>query len=121
MCTCAERLAAELLKRGIPGPVLKSPIPSGSGDVELLGADAGLELVGFSFTETAGAAARLRLLEGKGSANDVEIADVQLSANESAREWWGDDGLPIPLGLFIDRTAGSTKGTIFWRRRVPVT
>jgi hypothetical protein len=115
-CPCQEQLARELLG-DLWGPVGKQQIASGNADAPVLGPDKDLHLVGFSLTEDAAAVARVRLMEGQGSANDLELFDVQLSAGESTRELFGASPIPIPAGLALDRVSGSTRGTIYWRRR----
>ena len=123
-CACQEQLARELLGE-LRGRIAKTQIVSGVGDVNILGPDRDLELVGWSLTENAAAVARARFMEGQGSDNDVELYDVQLSASESAREWFANGksgaGIPIPNGLFLDRVSGTTRGTVYWRRRLRLT
>lgn len=120
-CPCMTELAQRLLGAR-HGPITPYRLNATSADAQLIGPSAGLELVGFSLTETAGAAARLRILDGQGGSNDVELFDVALAANESSREWFAsgifDAGIPLDQGLFINRVSGSYKGTFFIRQRV---
>lgn len=81
----------------------------------------GLRLTGFSITETAGATANARLIAATaGAASDPDLFDVKLLANESAREWFGPEGIDISAGLFLQRVAGNTKITVF-TKLVPTT
>lgn len=120
-CECVDRLARELLAER-RGPILKARLASSNASVSgLLGPGDGLELVGFSLTEDAGAVARARLTEGTGGSNDAELFDVQLNANESTREWFATDprgaGIPIPGGLSVVLVSGTIRGTIYYRMR----
>lgn len=73
-------------------------------------------LVGFSATENAGAAATVLIYHGQ-DATGVLLFDVRLASGESARELaLPGNGIPIPNGIFIDRT-GTSRLTFFIEER----
>ncbi len=123
-CACCEAYAREKLSE-LRGPIIPVRLGSTGADAPLLGPEVGLELVGFSVTENAGAAARLGIRDGQGGANDIELFAVTLAAGESSREWFasGDEGAGIPIshGLFILHVSGTYGGTFFVRKpRAPM-
>ena len=67
----------------------------------------GLRYLGFSCKESGGAApATFRILRGDIATGTV-LDTVELSDNESAREWYGPEGFNSPEGISIDHIAGT--------------
>ena len=91
-------------------------IISGAGDVAAQGAQPGLRLLGYCINESAGtpAAARVSILNGA-AAGAPEVSDERLAASGQVFRWFGDSGIACPDGIFVDRTAGNTKLTIYYR------
>lgn len=73
----------------------------------------GLELIGFSITETNDADAKVNI--HKGTANtDPLLFSVTLAPSESAREYFAF-GIKSAGGIYIDRVSGATDVTLFTR------
>lgn len=65
---------------------------------------------GFSLRETAGAVATVRIHNGSAAGTPI-LDTVQLSALESAREWY-DEGIAARSGIYIDVVAGTVEGSV---------
>lgn len=87
-----------------------------AGDVDAaVAAATGLRLVGIAYRESAGtpAAATFHVVHGATGAGGDAIIPVELAANESGRDWFGDAGIAVPNGLSIDHVAGTFDVTLF--------
>jgi hypothetical protein len=91
-------------------------VASGAGNLQGVAAAANLRLLGYSITENGATAAdaRMSIRHGTGT-GDPEFFDVMLSPGESLREWFGPDGIAMASGIYINRTSGTTKVTLFWK------
>ena len=71
-------------------------------------------LMGFALRESAGtaAAAGAVLRDGTSASADM-IAPVNLAADESAREWYGPQGIPFNTGVYLDMQAGELEGVLY--------
>lgn len=80
-------------------------------------AAAGLRLIGFACKESAvtAAAATFNIVHGATAAGGTLVVPVELSANESTREWFGPDGIGVPNGLSIDWVAGQVDIVLFYK------
>ncbi len=65
-----------------------------------------LRLFGYSFRESAGAAAQFRIRNGT-SAAGVIVRNIVLAANQEIHEWFGPNGIACPGGISIERVAGA--------------
>lgn len=73
----------------------------------------GLRLIGFAARESAGTPAAATFILRHGAADsDPVLAPVELSADESTREWWWP-GLDATDGIFIEVVAGTIDITLF--------
>lgn len=83
---------------------------SGTGDVALTGSPT--TLMGFNIAETATtpAVATVTFLNGSGGS---VFFTVELAANTSVTEWFGDEGIFFPKGVYLDRVAGETTVSVF--------
>lgn len=92
-------------------------IASGTASAAAVAPTANLRLLGFSITESAGspAAAQVSIQEGTGADIATEISGVNLAASESAREWYGEHGIPCPGGIYFNRISGTTRAVIYYR------
>jgi hypothetical protein len=91
-------------------------IASGTADVQGIAAQANLRLVGFSVTEDAGTAAAAEVILRHGTAaTDPELFGITLTADQSTREYFGPNGIAVASGVFVDRVAGTTKLTLFYK------
>lgn len=95
-----------------PAPASIADAPSDS--LDLLAWSGPTRLLGWSFSEEAGAAAKIILRDGNGTGARV-IAVISLASGESNREWFGPDGIQVSTGIYVDRTAGTTLGAIYHR------
>jgi hypothetical protein len=69
-------------------------------------------LVGYSFSETTGAApAWVRLRDGSDANGDL-IASIKLLAGTSTNPWRGN-GISFSYGLFVEVVAGSIEGVVY--------
>ena len=67
---------------------------------------------GFSVRETSGAAAAmLRIHEGTNATGDI-LDVIDLKAGESAREWYGPQGIDADGGIFVDVVSGAVEGSV---------
>lgn len=78
---------------------------------------AGLRLVGFAVSESAGtpAAANFVLVHGATAGGGTELVHVKLAANESKTGWFGPDGIACPNGISIDQVTGTSDIIIFYK------
>lgn len=77
-------------------------------DEAIAGAAANTRLVGFSARETTGTAgAVFNIRHGTSNAGAL-LVTVSLGPNESAREWYGPDGIAAASGLWLERVTGQT-------------
>lgn len=68
-------------------------------------------LAGFSFRETAGDAAVIRLRDGFDTSGGL-IATTSLAANESVRDWFMPDGISFGSGLYVEILSGTIEGVV---------
>jgi hypothetical protein len=76
--------------------------------LQVVGATTSLRLVGFSARETTGTAGSVFNVRHGTSNAGALLATVSLGANESAREWFGPDGIAAASGIWLERVSGST-------------
>jgi hypothetical protein len=91
---------------------------AGTGDVDLaVAADAGLVLMGYTIREAAGspAIASVQIINGVDGSGAV-VAEIAVLASDSKHVWFGENGVACPLGITIERLAGSTAVTVFHRK-----
>lgn len=92
---------------------------SGISSVQGLDAASNRRLLGFSITETASTPATAQVILHHGTSNAGSIISwVKLSANESTRDWYGDAGIGVANGLYVNRISGTTQVTLFHRTEV---
>lgn len=79
--------------------------------------DAGLVLMGFFASESDGtpAVATFGIVNGEDASADDAVIPVELSADQSTREWFGPNGIAFPQGISIDHIAGTFDCTILYR------
>jgi hypothetical protein len=95
-----------------PAPAVIADAPADTADI--LAWNGSTRLLGYSFSEEAGAAAKIILRDGNGTSGRV-LAIISLAAGESARDWFGPDGIQVNTGIYVDRTAGTSLGAIYHR------
>lgn len=80
-------------------------------------AAAGLRLVGFACRESAAtpAVATFIIVHGATGAGGTVLVPVELSANESTRDWFGPEGIACASGLSIDWIAGTIDVELFYK------
>jgi hypothetical protein len=66
-------------------------------------------LRGFSCDETTGAATAKFVIRDGVDATGAARVFVTLGANESDRDWFGEGGIRMDNGIYIDRTQGTTE------------
>lgn len=76
-------------------------------DQALAAAAAGTRLMGFSARETTGTAGALFQVRHGTTNSDPVLVTVSLGAGESAREWYGPDGLAAANGIWLERVTGT--------------
>ena len=73
------------------------------------------ELKGYSFRETTGNTTALIVLRDGADATGDIVVEIALQANESVRDWFGETGISVIDGLYVDRVSGSTEGAVWLR------
>jgi hypothetical protein len=80
-------------------------------DQAIAAAAAGTRFMGFSVRETTGTTPAL-LNFRRGTSNiDPIMVSITLGANESAREWYGPDGIAAAEGIWLERVTGTIQAT----------
>jgi hypothetical protein len=77
-------------------------------DEAIAAAAAGTRLVGFSARETTGGAGSVFNIRHGTSNAGALLVTVSLGVSESAREWYGPDGIAAASGLWLERVSGQT-------------
>jgi hypothetical protein len=86
--------------------------------VALTGSDQALRAVGpgvyrgFAIRETAGAVATIQIYDNASAATGTLLDTIRLAANESAREWYGNDGIWFQNGVYVKIVAGTVEGSV---------
>ena len=75
-----------------------------------IAAAATMRLCGYSIRETAAAAATVDISHGA-AAGTIIMAE-NLAASTSVFRWFGAEGIPVPLGVWIERLTGTTLVTL---------
>lgn len=92
-------------------PAQSYPFPATTGTVIVVQGRGTLK--GWAVKETTGAAtATLNVWDGTTNVS-LLLAPVNLSANESSREWFGELGISFTRGLLVEVTAGSVSGALW--------
>lgn len=74
----------------------------------------GCLVTGWSFVESTGAAAAaFELLDGNDQ-NGIDAVEFTLTANQSTRDFWGDDGIYFESGPYLNVLSGSVKGALWY-------
>lgn len=93
-----------------PAQVL--PFAATSADVQLL---TGLFVLrGWSMNETTGSAVATAVLRDGTSTSAPSVASIALASAGAASQWLSGNGVLLRTGLFLDITAGSAAGTIWY-------
>ena len=74
-----------------------------------------LVLMGFTASEVSGAVAGFDIVNGATGDAAGKIAYVGLVANGYASEWFGDRGIPCPLGLSINDQGGTFNVALYYK------
>ena len=76
-----------------------------------------LVLMGYTANETAGspAASEHIIVNGATGAAAGKVAYIGLPASGHAEMWFGDRGIPCPLGISIDHVAGTTNIMLYYK------
>jgi hypothetical protein len=90
----------------------KVQLATGTADVQAYTGSG--NLMGYSIMEDAGAPAvgTVILRDGIAATADI-IAVVELGANGSTTQWFGPQGIPFNVGIYVDRVAGSCSGALY--------
>ena len=74
-----------------------------------------LVLMGYTASENAGAVAGFDIVNGATGDATGKIVYVALPANGSAWGWFGDRGIPCPLGLSINDQGGTFNVALYYK------
>ena len=74
-----------------------------------------LVLMGYTASENAGAVAGFDIVNGATGDAAGKIVYVALPANGSAWGWFGDRGIPCPLGLSINDQGGTFNVALYYK------
>jgi hypothetical protein len=82
-----------------------------------IAANTGLRLIGFSVAESAGtpAVCEGKVVNGATGAAAGKVVNFSLAASGSIGTWFGPEGIACPLGISIDRVAGTFDITVFYK------
>ncbi len=70
-------------------------------------------LYGVGVTETTGqTSAAVQLIDG-GDANGTLVTDITLVPSESTRDWYGQPGIRVRSGLFLNVLSGTVRGVVW--------
>lgn len=97
--------------RGSSGRIDNLGIPATAASTGLVGF--GVQFHGWSFRETAGAAASCRVRDGRDATGAI-LATIGLAANASDHEWLGDAGVTADVGLYLEVVSGSVEGAVYF-------
>lgn len=87
-----------------------------SADVDAaVAAATGLRLMGYTVRETAAAVASAKIVNGATGAAAGKVAEIGLVASGGQAIWFGPLGIPCPLGISINRIAGTMGVVIYYR------
>lgn len=88
-------------------------IPAGTSDIAVV--TGYVTLYGFAIREKAGtpAAAAVTIRDALTAGTGKIIVPINLLASESAREWYGPQGIPFSTGIFWDMESGTIEGTLY--------
>ena len=79
----------------------------------------GAILMGWSATETTGAAtAAVNLYDGADTSG-VILLPIRLASGESAESWYGPGGIRFRNGVYINVASGAAQGALFYRHYRP--
>ena len=71
-------------------------------------------LFGFAVANASGSAtAELDIYDATGTGG-APLFPITLAANESTREWFGERGLLMHSGIFLNVSSGEVKGSVFF-------
>lgn len=94
-------------------PATVVAVASGTADVQAV--NAACTLLGWSFEEDAGTAAVARIILRDGTdATGTVVAVISLNPDESVRENAPIPGIKITTGVYVDKTAGNTIGSVWY-------
>jgi hypothetical protein len=99
-------------------PVLVEINAAVAADVDAaVAADSNLALVGFTWNETDGTPAlcEFYIVNGPTGATATKVVYAGGVASSSGSEWFGDRGIPCPLGLSIDHVSGTINVSLFYK------
>jgi hypothetical protein len=94
-------------------PATPTEVAADTADVQGLTALAQRRLMGFSLRDTAGGVASVLLKHGTGT-GDPLIGAASVPANSAHQQWFGPNGIAVPDGVFVDRTAGTSHLVLYW-------
>lgn len=89
---------------------------SGTGDLEVAGASDFNKLGGFSITESDGGGGATVVIRDGTSTGGTFVCGLTVAATVTGTVILPDGGVLCPNGIFIDRTAGTSIVSVFWRR-----
>lgn len=80
-------------------------------------ADANLVLMGYTYAETTGSPAiyEFMIVNGPTGATATKVASEGGPASGGGGMWFGDRGIPCPLGISVDFVTGTINLTIYYK------
>lgn len=76
-------------------------------------------LYGWALRNVSGSTLATLDIYDNNSVAGIPVFPINLAANETSREWFGDRGLMFLNGLYVNVTAQEVKGSIFYRHHRP--
>lgn len=94
-------------------PVQATEVDTDTADAQGLTALENRRLMGFAVRDTNGAAASVVLRHGTADTDPV-VGVASVPADSTDQQWFGPNGIEVPDGLFVERTAGETHLVLYW-------
>lgn len=86
----------------------------GTGNYSLVASGARV-LLGWSLSETAGAAAEARLHDGGANTAPLLTGGITFAANGTSAMWFADEGVEVTSGAIeLEVVSGSIRGVVYW-------
>jgi len=92
-------------------------VASGTSSLAIVAPTVNLRLIGFSVAESAGSPAACSISLQESAATDLtkEMAAYSLPASGAATVMFGENGIPCPGGIWLNRIAGSCRVVVYYR------
>ena len=89
-------------------------VSTGNTGTAAVSATANMRILGYCVRESSGTPALANLTIRHGATNsDTVLAPITLLASTSLVAWFGPQGIPVPSGIYVDRTTGNSTVSLY--------